>query len=577
MGNKDLSNIFNEIADLMQILGESTFRVNSYRRTARTLKDLGADVATLAATNELEALPGIGKSTAEKIRAYLASGKIELHQELLAKVPTGLPGLLNIPGMGPKTVALVWNELKVGSVDDLKRVIESGELATLKRMGAKLVKQIADGLVYADTAVLRTPLGLAWPLAESLQSVMAAVPGVKRVEAAGSLRRGCDTIGDIDLLCDADEGAAVVEAFTQMPMVKRILAAGDTKGSAIVARRDGVDIQVDCRVVPTVSFGAALQYFTGSKEHNVRLRERAIKNGWKLNEWGLFEGEQRIAGEDEAGIYAKLGLPAVPPELREDRGEFELKQAPALVTVADIRGDLHSHTTASDGKDDAATMATAACARNYEYLAITDHTKSSGIARGLTVERMWRQIERIRELNERMDTITILIGCECDILATGALDYPDRLLAACDFVVASIHSGMKQEREKVTGRLLAAIENPYVNVIGHPTTRLINRRDAIDLDMGRVVAKAAETGTALECNASWQRLDLHDRHIRMAIDAGAKIAINTDAHSVAQFEQMRYGVITARRGGATPADVINAWPLPTLRKWIAAKRRRMGV
>ncbi|MCB9858739.1 MAG: DNA polymerase/3'-5' exonuclease PolX [Phycisphaerales bacterium] len=574
MANKDLAAIFNEIAALMEIVGESKFRINSYQRTARTLKDLTKDVAQLLDSGELEDLPGIGKSTVEKIQSYLTDGRIDVHQELLAKVPAGLPKLLSIPGMGPKKVALVWKELDVGSIDDLKRVIASGELAKLKGMGEKSVKQIADGITFAESTSGRTPLGLAWPLADELAAAMREVPGVARVETAGSLRRGCETIGDIDLLCESDDGPAVVTAFTSLPKVKRVLASGDTKGSVIVDRRDGEEIQVDCRVVPKAAFGAALQYFTGGKEHNVRLRERAIKRGWKLNEWGLFEGDKQIAGNDEASIYKKLDLPHFPPELREDRGEFELKAAPTLIELADIRGDLHTHTTASDGKDDAETMVRAACERHYEFMAITDHTKSSAIANGLSIDRMWRQIEKIRQLNEKIDTVSILVGCECDILSDGELDYPDNLLAACDFVVASVHSAMRQDRDKVTSRVLRAIESPYVNVIGHPTTRLINRREPIDLDMEAVVEKAAETGTALECNASWQRLDLHDRHIRMALDAGVKISINTDAHAVAQFDQMRFGIVTARRGGATPDDVINTWHLPKLRKWIAAKRKR---
>lgn len=574
MVNKELSAIFNEIADLMEILGESKFRINSYQRTARTLKNLTKDVAQLAEAGELDELPGVGKATVEKIQSYLDNGKIDTHQELLAKVPAGLPALLNIPGMGPKKVALVWKELDVESIEDLKRVIASGELAKLKGMGEKSVKQIADGIAFAESTSGRTPLGLAWPLAEELAAAMRDVKGVARVEIAGSLRRGCETIGDIDLLCESDAGPDVVKAFTSHEKVKRVLASGDTKGSVLVERRDGVEIQVDCRVVPKASFGAALQYFTGGKEHNVRLRERASKRGWKLNEWGLFDGDKQIAGKEESGIYKKLELPHVSPELREDRGELEGTAAPKLIEIGDIRGDLHTHTTASDGKDEAETMVRAACERHYEYMAITDHTKSSAIANGLSIDRMWRQIEKIRKLNEKIDTVSVLVGCECDILADGSLDYPDNLLAACDFVVASIHSGMRQDRDKVTGRILSAIESPYVNVIGHPTTRLINRREPADLDMEAIVKKAAETGTALECNASWQRLDLHDRHIRMALNAGVKISINTDAHAVAQFDQMRFGIITARRGGAAADDVINTWHLPKLRKWIAAKRKK---
>lgn len=572
MVNKELAAIFNEIAALMEILGESKFRINSYQRTARTLKDLTKDVAQLAESGELEKLPGVGKSTVEKIEAYLKTGKIPTHQELLAKVPSGLPALLDIPGMGPKKIALAWKELNVEGIDDLKRVIESGELAQLKGMGEKSVQQIADGIAFAEKSSGRTPLGLAWPLADEIAAKMRDVTGVARVETAGSLRRGCETIGDLDLLCESDTGPSVIKAFTTLPKVKRVLAAGDTKGSVLVERRDGVEIQVDCRVVPKASFGAALQYFTGNKEHNVRMRERAIKRGWKLNEWGLFDGDKQIAGKEEAGIYKKLELPCFPPELRQDRGEFALKEVPKLVELRDIRGDLHTHTTASDGKDEAETMVRAACERNYEFMAITDHSKSSTIANGLSIDRMWRQIEKIRKLNEKIDTVSILVGCECDILTDGKLDYPDKLLAACDFVVASVHSAMRQDRKKVTSRILSAMENPYVNAIGHPTTRLIGRREPMDLDMEAVVKKAAETGTALECNASWQRLDLCDLHIRQALDAGVKISINTDAHAVAQFDQMRFGVVTARRGGATCDDVINTWHLPKLRKWIAAKR-----
>ncbi|MCG8407943.1 MAG: DNA polymerase/3'-5' exonuclease PolX [Phycisphaerales bacterium] len=566
--------IFNEMADLLEIKGEQVFRINSYRRAARTIKDLADDIETVAGDGELAKLPGIGKSTAEKIEEYLNKGKISKHQALLQSVPAGLPALLNIPGMGPKKIALAWKALDVTGVSDLKRVIDSGELAQLKGMGAKSVEQIAAGLQFAEGVSDRTPLGLAWPLAEELAEHMRKVKGVRRVEIGGSLRRGCETIGDLDLLCEAKDGERVVQAFTSLPHTKSVLASGKTKGSIMVDRRDGAEIQVDCRVVPKESFGAALQYFTGSKEHNVRLREIAVKKKWKLNEWGLFDGDTQLAGKDEASIYKKLGVPFVPPEQREDRGEFDLSKPERLITLKDIRGDLHSHTTASDGKTDAETMARAAADLGYEYIAITDHSKSSAVANGLSIDRMWRQIEKLRELNKRLDTITVLVGCECDILADGSLDYPDKILAACDFIVASVHSAMRQDREKITARVTMAMENPHVCVLGHPTARLINRREPMDLDMAAVVAKAAETDTALELNASWQRLDLNDRHVRMAVDAGVKISINTDSHSVAQFDQMKLGVATARRGWARAKDVINTLPLPSLRNWIAAKRER---
>lgn len=572
MRNKDVAEIFSNIADLLEIKGEKVFRVNSYRRVARTIKDLTTDIEQFAERGELDSLPGIGKSTAEKIQEYLDNGAVSLHQELLESIPAELPSLLKISGLGPKRIALIWHELGVECLADLKETIETGRLESLKGMGAKSVKQIAEAIAFAEQSEGRTPLGLAWPLALELAAEMRKVESVKRVVIGGSVRRGCETIGDIDLLCESNEGERVVGAFTLLPQVKRILAAGTTKGSVLVERRDGVDVQVDCRVVPGESFGAALQYFTGSKEHNVRLRELAAKRDWKLNEWGLFAGERRLAGNEEPGIYTKLGLPAIPPEMREDRGEFDIDEIDPLIELADVRGDLHLHTTASDGTADVAEMAEAAAAIGYEYIAITDHSKSSTIANGLSIDLMWRHIEKIRNLNKTLDSITLLIGCECDILSDGRLDYPDTLLAACDLVVASVHTAMKQPRNRVTGRVLDAMASPYVHIIGHPTGRLLNRREPMDLDMEAIIKRAAETNTALEMNASWQRLDLKDQHARMARDAGVMLAISTDAHSVAQFDQMKYGVVTARRAWVRPRDVLNTRYLPALREWIKQKQ-----
>ncbi len=574
MKNKELAAIFKTIADLLEIKGDGPFRVNSYRRVARIIRDLTTDIETLAASGELARLPGVGKSTVEKVGQFLADGDIKLHSQLLASMPAGLPALLDIPGMGPKKVALVWNELGVENLTDLKNAIASGRAAQLKGMGIKSVEQIQSGIEFAEKASGRTPMGLAWPIADQLASQLRKMKGVQRVEIAGSLRRGCETVGDLDLLCVAKNGGAIVKAFTTLPQVTRVVAAGKTKGSVLVIRQDGIEIQADLRVVPAESFGAALQYFTGSKEHNIRLREIAVRKEWKLNEWGLFDGDRQIAGKTEASVYRKLGAPYVPPEVREDHGELESGAVEALIDRKDIRGDLHMHTTASDGTMSAETMARAAHALGYEYMAITDHSKSSTIANGLSIDRMWRQIEKIRKLNNKAEMITILVGCECDILSDGSLDYPDPILAACDIVVASIHSGMRQDRKKITGRLLDAMDNPHVTIMGHPTARLINRREPMDVDMEAVVAKAAETHTALELNASWQRLDLCDRHLRMARDAGVKIAIDTDAHAALQLDQMAFGIATARRGWLRPKDVINTRHLPMLRKWIAKKRQR---
>lgn len=575
MHNEPLEALFEEIADLLEIKGEDAFRVNSYRRVARTIKNLTEDISEIAARGGIAELQGVGKSTAAKIEQFLKTGKIDLHEELKAAVPKGLPELLKIPGMGPKKVAHVWKELGVESVEDLKKVIADGRFAKLKGMGEKSVKQIAEGLAFAEKSSDRTPLGLAWPLAEELAEAMRRVKSVRRVEIGGSVRRGCETIGDLDLLCESDDGPAVVEAFTKLPQVRRVLASGDTKGSIIVERRDGGEIQADCRVVPKASFGAALQYFTGSKEHNVRLRGIAVKKKWTLNEWGLFEGEKQIAGADEAGIYKKLGVPCVPPEMREDRGELEADHEVLdhLVKVEDIRGDLHMHTRASDGTVDAATMAQAARDLGYEYIAITDHSRSSAQANGLSLDRMWRQIEHLRKLDKKHDSVAILVGCECDILADGTLDYPETILAACDIVVASVHSAMRQEKGRITQRVMAAMENPFVTILGHPTGRLINRRAPMDLDIPAIIKKAVETHTVLEINSSWQRLDLCDRYVRMARDAGAMMSIDTDSHATAQLAQMKYGVATARRGWLSARSVLNAMPLAAMRRWISKKRK----
>lgn len=543
-------------------------------------------------------IPGIGKGTAERIQQFLETGHIDELDALQAKLPEELPALLGISGMGPKKVALVYRELSVEGFDDLKRVIASGELAKLPGLGVASVKRISEGIAFLESSGGRTPLGVALPIAEALAEQVCKLPGVHRVEIAGSLRRGQETIGDIDLLCEADDGEQVVKSFVELgddnwPSIKRVLAAGKTKASVTIERgaaaggKAGREVQVDLRVVPAESFGAAWQYFTGSKEHNVRLRERAVRSNLRLNEYGLFsaDGEPSIAGRDEEGIYKKLDLPWIPPELREDSGEFE--QSPSvsqslrpsvpslLVTVDDIRGDLHMHTTASDGKNSIEEMASVAKVMGYRFIAICDHSQSSTIANGLSIKRMEAQIVAVREANERVAGIEILVGTECDILPNGSLDYPDDLLAQTDWVVASVHSAMGSGgRAKLdpTERTLAAIENRWVSVIGHPTGRLINRRAAMEIDMAAVVKAASASKTMLEINASWRRLDLKDMHARQAIEAGVTLSINTDAHHVEQLSQMRYGVMTARRARARPQDVVNTMTVAALKKRIAAKR-----
>jgi DNA polymerase (family 10) len=575
--NAELSHAFERIADLLQITGADAFRVNSYRRVSRIIKDLADDITVLHKAGVIREIDGIGKATAAKIEEFIETGAIGLLAELSAQVPPGLPRLLEIPGMGPKKVIQVHAELGVKDLDDLKKAIEDGRLATLPGLGEQSVRKIAEGIAFLESAGGRTPRGLALPLADELARFLRSLPGVERVEIGGSLRRGAETIGDVDLVCASAEGQAVVEAFVGHPRVKRILAAGKTKGSVTVETEENTELQVDLRVVPAESFGAALQYFTGSKDHNVRLRTMATRRGWKLNEWGLFDGATIIAGSEEKDIYAALDLPLIPAEAREDRWEFDEDVAfDDLITEGDIRGDLHMHTTASDGRNSIAEMALAAKRLGYQYIAITDHSRSSTIANGLSVERLREHIDAIRRADAEIEGIKIFAGCECDILPNGALDYPDDLLAECDLVVASIHAAMGKGGGKgklpPTERTLAAIENKYVTIIGHPTGRLIQRRPPMELDMAQVIAAAAATRTALEVNASWQRLDLKDLHVRQAILSGVYVAIDTDAHSADGLSHIIGGISTARRGGVRVANVVNAMPPVQLTRWIAGKR-----
>jgi len=579
MLNSEIAGVLERIADMMEIDGADGFRINAYRRAARSVKDCVEDVTTLAQEKRLTELPGVGKGTAERIASYIRTGHIDVLDQLTEKLPEGLPHLLEIPGMGPKKVAQVHRVLGVGNLDDLKRVIVSGELEKLEGLGPTSVAKIKEGISFLETSGDRTPLGVALPIGEQFADRVRKLAGVRNVELAGSLRRGQETIGDIDILCDATDGKAVVKAFSGFEDVRRVLASGSTKGSVTVEIEPGREVQIDLRVVETEAFGAALQYFTGSKEHNVRLREMAVKKKWRLNEYGLYDGDERIAGKTEAGIYRKLGLITIPPELREDRGEFDLKKTKLteLVRLDDIRSDLHMHTIASDGKNTIEEMARAAKTRGYEYLAICDHSKSSTIANGLSIERMRQHIADIRAVDKKVPGITILVGTECDIMPDGSLDYPDDILGECDWVVASIHSAMgpggkSKSKLSPTERTIVAMENRYVCVIGHPTGRLLNKRAPMVIDMGQVVEAAARTKTMLEINANWMRLDLKDIHARQALDAGVTLSINTDAHRTQGLDQLRLGVVTARRAGATKRDIANCLTLASLRKRVAVKR-----
>jgi DNA polymerase (family 10) len=577
MTNKILRVIFDQMADVMEILGEDRFRINSYRKVARIIGDIPTDVENLLAEGRLAKMPGIGKSSLAKIEEFVKTGEIAVHRELLGKIPPGLPELLTIGGVGPKGVKAVYDQLNVTSIAELKAAIETGAVAGLAGFGDKKAAAIARGIAFLEKSTGRIRIDQAFEAAEIVRGFLRDVCGMLRIRTAGSLRRWAETIGDVDILVGGVGGEAaggIIQAFTNAGFVRDVLASGPTKGSAIIDTGT-IGVHVDVRAVPEESFGAAAQYFTGSKEHNVRLREIAAKAKLKLNEYGLFKGERMIAGAVEEEIYHKLGLDYVDPLLREDRGEVRAAKEhrlPELIQLGDIRGDLHMHTIASDGDCDIPELVEAARALGYEYICITDHSKSSAIANGLSARRLAQQIRQIRKLSATVKGMTIFTGCEVDILANGKMDFEDELLAELDFVVASVHSGMVSPREKVTRRTLKAMDNPYVTCIGHPTGRLIGQREAMDLDMEAVIEHAAQTHTALEVNANPWRLDLKDTHCRMAIEAGVKLVIGTDAHSANGLGLMGFGVATAGRGWATKADVLNTLSAAKVKSRINIKR-----
>ena len=581
MENAVLSVLFDQMADIMEILGEDRFRINSYRKVARVIGDMPTDVKDLLAGGQLADVPGIGKSSMAKIEEFIKTGTITAHQELLRKIPPELLELLNIPGVGPKGVKAVYEQLKVTSIAELKAVIENGSLAGLAGFGDKKAAAIARGIAFLEKSTGRIRLDLALEASHMVLRFLRDVAGTLKTQTAGSLRRCAETIGDVDILVVAqkgkgsgEEGGGIIQAFTSAGFVQEVLASGPTKGSAII-QAPSTAVHVDVRVVPQESFGAAAQYFTGSKEHNVRLREIAVKKKLKLNEYGLFRGDKIIAGPVEEEIYQKLGLDYIQPLLREDRGEVEAAKnhsLPELIDAEDIVGDLHMHTNASDGNCDISELAEAAKTWGYKYICITDHSRSSAIANGLSAKRLAQEIQEIRKINDKIKGITILAGSEVDILADGSMDFENELLAELDFVIASVHSGLAGPRQKVTMRTLKAMDNPYVNCIGHPSGRLIGQRETMDLDIAAVINHAAQTHTALEVNANPWRLDLKDIHCRMAIEAGVKLAIGTDAHSTNGLGLMGYGVATAGRGWATKSDVLNTLSLAKLKSWIKIKR-----
>jgi DNA polymerase (family X) len=575
MQNAVLSALFEQMADIMEILGDDKFRINSYRKVARVIGDLPSDVQIMLADGELADMPGIGKSSLAKIEEFFKTGSITAHQQLLEKIPPTLLELLKIPGMGPKGTKAVFEKLNVTGIADLTKAIDSGAVAELPGFGEKKAAGIKKGIEFLEKSAGRFRLDQALEAAEIVTDFLGSLDGVEKIQTAGSLRRCAETIGDVDILVAAKNGESIISAFTIADFVSQVIASGPTKGSALIRISDA-DVHADVRVVPPESIGAAMQYFTGSKAHNVRLREIAVKAGLKLNEYGLYKSEKMLEGKDEQEIYRRLGLDYIEPVLREDRGEVEAASAhslPELVTLADIKGDLHMHTAATDGRCEIIDLVNAAKKLGYKFICITDHSESSALTHGLSPERLIRQIEQIRKLNEQIKGITIFAGTELEIHADGALDFNNQLLAELDFVIASVHSGLAGEREKLTRRILKAMDSPYVNCIGHPTGRLLGQREAMDIDMAQIIKHAAATGTALEVNANPLRLDLKDIHCRLAIEAGVKLAINSDAHSPEQLGLMNFGVATAARGWVTKDDILNNFSVAKIRSFVKAKRK----
>ena len=576
MKNLEAAAIFYRIAELLELKNDNPFKIRSYRKAAQVLEALTEDLAEIHRRGGVDALreiPGVGEAIAKKIEEILATGKLSYYEELKAAVPQGLVALLSIPEVGPKTARLLHEKLKVEGIEELEKAAREGKVRELPGMGTKSEENILRGIELLRKGKERLALGVAYPIAQSIVAELKDLPAVLRIDVAGSLRRMRETIGDIDILAASCEPVPVMERFTTLAQVKQVLARGKTKSSLIV---EG-GVQVDLRVVEPESFGAALQYFTGSKEHNIRLRELAVRRGLKINEYGVFEVEsgKRIAGAAEEEVYAALKLPWVPPELREDRGEIEAAQEdrlPRLVELADLRGDLHAHTRWSDGGHSLLEMAEAARGRGYRYLAVTDHSQSLKVAGGLSVDRLKEQIREIRKLNEKLGDFRLLAGIEVDIKKDGSLDFEDKLLAQLEVVIAAVHSGFKMEAQAMTERILKAIANPYVNILAHPSGRIIGQREPYSVDMERLIRGAADTGTFLEINAFPERLDLKDTHARRAKELGVPISLGTDAHNLMQLDLMAFGVATARRGWLEAKDLLNSLPVDKLLEKLARKR-----
>jgi DNA polymerase (family 10) len=563
--NADIAEIFNKVADLLEIEGANPFRVRAYRDAARTFRGLSKSAAAMIADGEdLSALPGIGKDLAQKVKQIVETGALGQLKTLEERLPPGLHQLLRIPGLGPKKVKALYDELEIGDPEALKRAAENGKIRELKGFGAKTEQKILQEIEAESWGDNRTPWPRAEEIARSLVEYLKKGDGVKAIEVAGSFRRRRETVGDLDILVACKRGADIMERFVSYEDVGRVVARGKTKTSVVL--RSG--LQVDLRKLPRVGYGAGLHYFTGSKAHNIAVRKRGQKKGLKINEYGVYKNDERVAGRTEKSVFEKVDLPFIEPELREGRGEIQAAETgrlPDLIRLEDIRGDLHAHTSETDGRNSLEEMVAAAKNRGYGYLAISNHSKSLTVAKGLDADRLLKSIEKMAALEEKLDDFKILKAIEVDILDDGALDLPDSVLKQLDLVVCAVHSAFRLSREKQTERIIRAMDNPHFNILAHPTGRLINERAPYEVDMERLIEAAAQRGCFLELNAHPDRLDLKASHCQAAKDRGVRIAISTDAHSTAHLEYMRLGVGQARRGWLEPDDVLNT------RTWRALK------
>ncbi|MBP2670331.1 MAG: hypothetical protein H6Q85_397 [candidate division NC10 bacterium] len=575
MRNKEIASLFTEIADFLEIKGENPFRVRAYRRAAQAMDGLSEDVAAVAARGGLQEIPGIGKDLAGKIQEYLERGAVEYLEDLRKEIPPGVVEMMSVHGVGPKTAKLLYEKAGVTSVERLEELARAHALVGTPGIQAKTEENILKGIAVWKSGRERMPLGTALPVAEAIRATLEPLEETDQISLAGSVRRMRETVKDIDILVTSRRPARVMEAFVRLPNVVEVLAHGETKSS--VRLREG--IQADLRVVEPECFGAALQYFTGSKQHNIRVRELAQRQGLKVNEYGVFDEKtnRRVAGATEEDVYRSVGLPLVPPEIREDGGEIEAaleNRLPELVRLDDIRGDLQLHTTWSDGAHSVADLAAGVRAKGYQYMAVTDHSKSATVAGGMKEAQVVQMIAEVRALNARLRGFRVLAGCEVDIRADGSLDFSDEILAQLDLVQVSVHSRFKMSREDMTRRIVRAVQHPLVHILGHPTGRLIGERAPYEVDVEAVLQAAKLGGVAAEINASPSRLDLNDLHARRAKDLGIPITISTDAHAIPQLDYMRYGVAVARRAWLTPSDVLNTRPAPTLASWLKQRRTK---